>query len=258
MLNQQQQTFEQIKKAENILIAFKKTWNGDAVASALAMYLFLKKMDKQVTIAAEKFNSGKLYSFLPAYSKINNSLDNLQKFVISLDITNTKVDKIKYAIEDNILNFVISPKDGFFTPDDISSKSSGFKFDLIIIIDTPDLESLGTIYDNDTEFFYQVPIINVDHHSNNEEFGQINQVEITAIATAEVLFNIFVDYARDSIDEDIATCLLAGIISKTRSFKTQNLTPQALSASSQLISTQPGSTSGPFSGLVRFRGVFTR
>ena len=236
MLTQQQQIFEQIKKAENILITFKKTWNGDAVASALAMYLFLKKMDKQVTIAAEKFSTGKLYSFLPTYSKINNSLDNLRKFVISLDITNTKVDKIKYTIEDNVLNFVISPQDGFFTPDDISSKTSGFKFDLIITLDTPDLESLGTIYDNDTEFFYQVPIINIDHHSSNEEFGQINQVELTAIATAEILFTIFADYARDSIDEDIATCLLAGIISKTRSFKTQNLTPQALSVSSQLIS----------------------
>ena len=135
MLTQQQQIFEQIKKAENILITFKKTWNGDAVASALAMYLFLKKMDKQVTIAAEKFATGKLFSFLPSYAKISNNLDNLRKFVISLDITNTKVDKIKYTIEDNVLNFVISPQGGFFTPDDISSKASGFKFDLIITID---------------------------------------------------------------------------------------------------------------------------
>ena len=236
MLTQEQQIFEQINKAENILITFNKTWSGDAVASALALFLTLKKMDKKVEIAAEKFEQGKLYSFLPSYEKINNKLDNLRKFIISLDITNAKVKQIKYKVEENTLDFIISPKEGFFTHDDISSKTSGFKYDLIITLDTPDLESLGCIYDSDTEFFYQAPIINIDHHSDNESYGQINHVELTSIATSEILFNLISEYSRDLIDEDIATCLLAGIISKTKSFKTQNLTPHVLSVSAQLIS----------------------
>lgn len=236
MLTQEQQIFEQIKKANNILITFRKTWNGDSVASGLAMFLFLKKLGKEVNVAAEKFDSGRMFSFLPAYNEIKNSVDNLRKFIISLDITNTKVDQIKYKIEDNTLNFIISPKDGLFTEDDISSRSSGFKYDLIIALDTADLESLGQVYDNDTEFFYKTPIINIDHHSENEEFGQINFIELTAVATGEILFSLFESYSRDLIDEDIATCLLAGMISKTRSFKTPNVTPKALLTASQLIS----------------------
>ena len=107
---------------------------------------------------------------------------------------------------------------------------------MIIVLDTPDLESLGKVYDNDTEFFYKIPIINIDHHSNNEEFGQINHIQLTAVATAEILFSLFDSYSRDLIDENIATCLLAGMISKTRSFKTPNVTPNALLSASQLIS----------------------
>ncbi|MFH1661659.1 MAG: DHH family phosphoesterase [Candidatus Falkowbacteria bacterium] len=236
MLTQEQQIFEQIKKANNILITFRKTWNGDSTASALAMFLFLKKMGKNVEIAAEKFEQGKLYSFLPAYSEIKDSVDNLRKFVISLDITNTKVGQIKYETEENKLNFIISPKDGFFEDSDITSSSSGFKYDLVITLDTPDLESLGRIYDNDTDFFYQMPIINIDHHSDNEEFGQINFIKLTAVSTSEILFSLFNNHASDLIDEDIATCLLAGMISKTRSFKTPNVTPSALSSASNLIS----------------------
>ena len=38
------------------------------------------------------------------------------------------------------------------------------------------------------------------------------------------------------IDEDIATCLLAGLISKTKNFKTPNITPHTLLITSQLIS----------------------
>ncbi|MEA3449607.1 MAG: DHH family phosphoesterase [Patescibacteria group bacterium] len=235
MLNLDQQILKQIKKANNILITFKKTWNGDAIASSLAFYLLLKKMDKNATIAAECFDESTSYNFLPSFDLIQNSLNNLRKFIVSVDITNTQVRQIKYKIKNDKLNFIISPKGGFFSSDDVKTHSGEFKYNLIITIDTPDLEALGAIYDNDTEFFYQVPLINIDHHPNNESYGQINLIELTAVSSAEILFNLFTNISRDLIDEDIATCLLAGIISKTRSFKTQNVTPQALSASSQLV-----------------------
>jgi len=236
MLNEDQQIFEQIKKAENILITFRKTWDGDAVASALALFLFLKKIDKKVEIAAEKFDHGVLFSFLPSYNEIKEKVENLRQFIISLDISNIKVSQIKYQVKDNSLNFIVSPEDGFFNNEDISSRSSGFKYDLIIVLDSSDLESLGKIYDNDTEFFYQTTIINIDHHSGNEEFGQINLVDLNAVSTTEILFSIFKKYSRDAIDENIATCLLAGMISETKSFKTPNVSPSALMAASELIS----------------------
>lgn len=236
MLTQEQQIFEQIKKASNILITFKKTWNGDSVASALALFLFLKKMDKNVEIVAEKFSLDKLYSFLPGYTEIKHELNNLRKFIISLDITNTKVSQIKYKQEDNQLNFIISPKDGFFSSADITSGASGFKYDLIIAVDSPDLESLGRVYDNDTEFFYQTPIINIDHNSTNEGFGQINFIELTAVSTSEIVFSLFESFGRELMDENIATCLLTGMIAETKSFKTNNVTPRALLTASQLMS----------------------
>lgn len=245
MLTQEQQIFEQIKKANHILITFTKSWNGDALAGALALFLFLKKMGKTADLVAEKnedealfaHSPAKAFSFLPSFHEIKGSIENLRKFIISLDISSAKVSQIKYKIEEGkTLNFIISPKEGFFTEDDIDTSSSGFKYDLIITLDTPDLESLGRVYDNDTEFFYKTNIINIDHHADNEEYGQVNLVEMTSVATCEILFNIFEKCSRDLIDEDIATCLLAGIISKTKSFKTHNITPGTLLTTSQLIS----------------------
>jgi len=236
MLNQSEQIFNQIDKAKNILITFSKVWDGDAVSSALALFLFLQKQGKSVEIAADKFEQNQPFEFLPSYTSIQNKLNNLRKFIVSLDITNARVGQIKYKLEESTLNFIISPKEGFFTHEDIKSRSGNFKYDLIITLDTPDLESLGAIYDNDTEFFYNVPIINIDHHSHNESFGQINAVELTSISTSQIIYNLLCDKNSELIDEDIATCLLAGIISKTRSFKTNNITPEALSISSELIS----------------------
>lgn len=236
MLTTRQQIFEQIEKSKRILITFAKNWDGDAVASALALYHVLKKMGKEPEVVAERYDAvGAVYRFLPGFADIRHELDNLRSFIVSLDISNAKVGQIKYKIEDNLLNFIIAPKEGFFTADDVKTRSGEFKYDLVIVVDSPDLESLGRTYDSDTEFFYRVPIINIDHHSQNEGYGQINQVELTAIATAEIIFDLLAEHSRDLIDEDVATCLLSGIIAKTRSFKTANVTPQALSISSQLI-----------------------
>src|SRR3989339_895033 len=235
MLNQEQQIFEQIKKAKNILITFNKTWNGDAIASALAMYLVAKKLQKNVEIIADKFSTNTLFSFLPAFEKIQTAIVNDHKFVISLNTEKTKVGQVKYETKENTLEFIVSPKEGFFKPEDVKIVSQNFKYDLIIVFDSSDLESLGEIYDNNAEYFYKIPIINIDHHATNEQFGQINHIELTAIATSEILFNLITDYSRDLVDEDIATCLLAGLIAKTKSFKTQNITPQSLAISSQLV-----------------------
>ncbi|MFA4942356.1 MAG: DHH family phosphoesterase [Patescibacteria group bacterium] len=237
MISAEQQIFNQIEKSQNILISFPVDWNGDAISSALAFYWFLKKMGKNVEIAAAPISDTKsrAFSFLPGFSDIKNSLDNLAKFIVSLNITNAKVDQIKYVVSDKTLDFIISPKDGWFTKDDVETSTSGYKYDLIITLNTPDLESLGKIYDNDVDFFYKTTIINIDHHPANEEFGQVNFVELNAVSVTEVLFEIFRDYNEKLIDEDIATCLLAGIIYKTKSFKTPNLTPHSLTTTSELI-----------------------
>lgn len=244
MLTQEQQIFEQIKKANHILISFPRSASGDSVASSLALFLFLKKLGKKVEIASSRIDKNTLklidskkgFSFLPAFDEIKCGAKIMQKFVISLDTTKAKINQIKYKLEDNVLNFIISPKEGSFTHDDISSSNDEYKYDLIISLDAPDLESLGEVYDENTGFFYKTPIINIDHHSDNENFGQINSVDINAVSTSEILFSIMENYSSESIDEDIATCLLAGIIQKTKSFKTPNITPRTLLTTSQLIS----------------------
>jgi len=237
MLNLEQQIFKQIEKTKNILIIFPADRDGDAIASALALFLFLKKQDYAVDIIGQGLAETKhLFSFLPSYSEIKNELVNLRRFIVSVEIGEAKVNQIKYQVENNVLNFIISPSEGWFKPEDVSARAGEYKYDLIITIGTSDLESLGSLYDQNVEFFYKTPIINIDHKANNEEFGQINFIDLNAVAISEILYYLLKNYKPDSINEDISTCLLAGIIQKTKNFKTSNLTPRTLLTTSQLIS----------------------
>ena len=237
MISSEQQIFNCFDRAQNILITGASDRNGDALSVALALYLFFKKTNKTAAIAFDGLNNNARpnLAFLPGYTEIKDKLDNLAKFIVSINIANAQVDQIKYTVVGQKLNFIISPKSGFFTKEDVSSETSGYSYDLIVTLGTPDFESLGKIYDNNVDFFYKTNIVNIDHGSGNEEYGQVNFIELNAVATAEILFEILKDYKSELIDADIATCLLAGIIYKTRSFKTPNLTPHALSVTSELI-----------------------
>ncbi|MFA5184787.1 MAG: DHH family phosphoesterase [Patescibacteria group bacterium] len=243
MLDLERQIFRQLERSKNILIIFSGRQSNDtpadqadALASSLALFLFLKKLGKESEIVADQ-TPGKRepLSFLPAYPEIRNGLENLRRFIVSLDISQSKVNQIKYAVDDNRLDFIISPSDGWFSPADVTTRAGEFKYDLIVTIGLADLESLGRIYDDNIEFFYKTTVINIDHHAANGEFGQINFIDLNAVATAEILFYLLKNYQPELITEDISTCLLAGIIQKTKNFKTANLTPRTLLTTSELI-----------------------
>lgn len=237
MLNLEQQIFNQIEKAKNILIVFSAKQGGDALASALALFLFLKKQNREVSIVAgDKKDAGDSFSFLPGYAEIQNNLNNLRRFIVSVDISQAKVNQIKYLVEKNTLNFIISPSEGWFKSEDVSSRAGEFKFDLIIAVGLSDLESLGELHDKNVEFFYKTSIINIDNQAGNEEYGQINFIDLNAVSISEIIFYLLKNSGPETINEDVATCLLAGIIQKTKNFKTSNLTPRTLLTTSQLIS----------------------
>ena len=60
-------------------------------------------------------------------------------------------------------------------------------------------------------------------------------VDLTASSIAEVLSLVFEKYERQLIDQDIATCLLAGIITKTNSFQHSQTTPKTFLKASELV-----------------------
>lgn len=236
MLNLEQQIINQLEKSRATLIVFPVEGSGDALASALALFLFLKKTGKEPEIAESKIlDTRQPLSFLPAYSEIKNNLNNLRRFIVSVNIHESKINQIKYTIDQDQLNFIISPASGWFKSEDVTTRAGEFKYDLIVTLGTTDLEFLGELYDTNVEFFYKTTIINIDHQANNEDFGQINLVDLNAVANSEILFYLLKNYKPELITEDIATCLLAGIIQQTRNFKTANLTPRTLLTTSELI-----------------------
>ncbi|KKQ73967.1 MAG: Phosphoesterase RecJ domain protein [Berkelbacteria bacterium GW2011_GWB1_38_5] len=237
-LTSKQQTTEQIKSAQKILVLTHVNPDGDGLGSLLACYLVLKKLGKDVTAVAPETLPMAL-KFLPNTKDLVTNYNSTKDFIISIDTSNTKVDRLGYRhiTEENKLNIVVTPLSGTFKDEDVTFSYGTYKFDLIIVLDSPDLERLGPLYDGQTALFYETPVINIDHHAGNDFFGKINWVDLTSTSTAEILVSLIESLSREMplIDEDVATALLTGIITDTGSFQNANTTPKSLTVAAQLV-----------------------
>jgi bifunctional oligoribonuclease and PAP phosphatase NrnA len=101
----------------------------------------------------------------------------------------------------------------------------------IVVIDSSDLERIGTVYE--AEAFRSVPVVNIDHHVTNLNFGTVNLVAPTA-STAELILGL-IDFLQIPLDAPMATCLLTGLVTDTQGFRTNNTTSESLRAAVTLM-----------------------
>jgi phosphoesterase RecJ-like protein len=95
---------------------------------------------------------------------------------------------------------------------------------VIVTVDSSDVERLGNVYDE--EVFHSRPVINIDHHVTNTHFGTLNVVQLLP-STSEIVFSLLKSMAV-AADADTATALLTGLVTDTRCFRTGNVTARQL------------------------------
>jgi len=234
-LTEYDQIKQAIQRSTNILITTAEKHTTDAITSALALYAAAQNMKKKAKVVCANFSLPPNHSFLPKSKEIERELTALRTFNIVVDTRRTKVDQLSYDMAGDELRIYLQPKDGFFESRDVTTTAGAFAYDLIITVDTPDLAALGPIAEHNAEFFYHTPIINIDHHPDNERYGQYNLVNVTATSSSELVFELLQAIDPKLLDEYIATHLLTGIISKTKSFQSATVTPRALRIASLLV-----------------------
>ncbi len=105
-------------------------------------------------------------------------------------------------------------------------------FDLVVAIDCSDPARMGPV--QELPHFDQQPLINIDHHVTNVNFGDVNLVDPHAAATAELVLRLL-DHLGVCLDETLATCLLVGLVTDTRGFRTDNVTARVMRAAVRLM-----------------------
>ncbi len=98
-------------------------------------------------------------------------------------------------------------------------------FDLVVAVDMSDLKRTGGLYRDEWRSTH--PLLVIDHHETNLNFGDINLVEPDAAATALVMEPLITALGVPIRDE-IATCLLTATLTDTRGMRTNSTTIEVM------------------------------
>ena len=233
-----QQFQELLKKTTSPLILIPQFPSRDTLASAFALHWFLEKMRKHPILAGENIAKDKEgLAFLNPPENLLSSITGAREFVLSFNTERNPITNVRTETVDQELRIYLTPEKGAIDPRDFSFIPAKFKFDLALVIGSSDKEHLGKIYEDNPDIFYEIPIINIDNDSDNELFGQINLVDMTASSTSEILAEALDKTDPLLLDNRIAESLLTGIVSATESFQKKNTTPKALQIASRLMDT---------------------
>lgn len=145
----------------------------------------------------------------------------------------------------------VAPPSVAFLPgvDEVSQAlPDGFQPGLFVGVDASDPQRLGKV--SEPLLSGAIPVLNIDHHVTNLNFGGVNVVHPTASSCAEVIV-ILLDALNITITPDIATCLMAGLVGDTRGFSTSSVTPDTLLAGARLL--QAGANLPEINGYVLSR-----
>jgi len=102
-------------------------------------------------------------------------------------------------------------------------------FDLVIVVDSSDIERIGSVLDD-----YGEPDVNIDHHPTNTQFAKLNLVRDNAVATVEIIFDLVQELSYP-INLPIAEALLTGLLTDSLGFQTSNTNPQTLRIAAELM-----------------------
>jgi phosphoesterase RecJ-like protein len=112
-----------------------------------------------------------------------------------------------------------------FTNFDFSS------YDLFVILDSSNYSLVTGLKDS---LGPNIDSIVIDHHVSNDGYGKINLIDNETTSTGELLYGLFQDW-KITLSEDVAECLLTGIIGDTGTFQYQNVGQKTLKIAADLM-----------------------
>ena len=105
------------------------------------------------------------------------------------------------------------------------------EFDALFVLDCGTLERLGGSYSN---IGHIKPLINIDHHGSNSQFGDVNFVDSNSSSVGEIIYRL-IQVADLPMSKNIAEDLFVAIQTDTGSFRYENTTKEAFTIAAEMV-----------------------
>lgn len=231
MENPKNQLATKLKDANNVLVTVSANPSVDQLSAAIGLTLFLTKLKKH---AATVF-SGQVPStidFLKPEENIEQNTDSLRDFIISLD--KAKADKIRYKVEESMVKIFITPYRTSIGEQDLVFSQGDFNVDVVIGLGVHNREDLDQAITAHGRILHDATVATLNTKEGSD-VGTLNWVDSQASSLCEMSVALTDLIKANSLDGQMATAFLTGIVAETERFSNEKTTSTTMNASAKLM-----------------------
>lgn len=232
MENPKNQLATKLKDAQNVLVTVSNNPSVDQLAAAIGLTLLLGKLKKHATTVF----SGQVPStieFLKPEETIESNTDSLRDFIIALD--KAKADKLRYKVEDTMVKIFITPYRTSIGEADLEFSQGDFNVDVVIGLGVHNREDLDQAITEHGRILHDATVATINTKDNGSDVGNPNWVDNNASSLCEMVVALSDMLKTNSLDAQMATALLTGIVAETERFSNEKTTSTTMSASAKLM-----------------------
>lgn len=219
------QTVQRLKdlilKNQEIAVVVKKDPTLDDMAAGLGLFLTIKQMGKNVTIACPT-------DPLVGISNLVG-IDKVQKIIgggdggsgdltVSFPYREGEIEKVSYTLDNGLLNIVVKAgeKGLSFQQSDVNFIRGGKMPTLVFYVGVPHVSDVASLMVSDPG----IEVVNIDNHADNEKYGTVTIVDPKWSSVSEQIAD-FVTLLEPQVEVDVDTAqnLLQGISFATQDFQ---------------------------------------
>lgn len=229
--NPKQQLVERLKQANNVLVTVSANPSVDQLSAAIGLTLLLNHLDKHATavFSGEVPNT---LEFLKPEETLEKNTDSLRDFIISLD--KAKADKLRYKVEDKMVKIFITPYRTSLSEADLVFGQGDFNVDVVVAIGVQEKEDLDQAIISHGRILHDAVVATVNTVMSGQ-LGSINWVDAKASSLSEMLVPVCQELKADSLDSQMATAFLTGIVAETQRFSNEKTSSDTMSISAKLM-----------------------
>jgi hypothetical protein len=230
-MDQKQALADRLKQANNILVTVSNNPSVDQLAACIGLTLALNKLDKHAT-AVFSGAVPNIIEFLEPEKTIEKNTDSLRDFIIALD--KSKADKLRYKVEDKVVKIFITPYKTSINEKDLEFSQGDFNVDVVLALGVHNQADLDQAITSHGRILHDATVATVNTEPGGE-LGTLNWVDHDASSLSELAAELVDAIDKKTMDTQISTALLTGIVAETERFSNNKTSPMTMTISAELM-----------------------
>ena len=216
-----QKVIQSIKDVTNILVTVSSSPSVDELSAALGLTIFLNKLGKHAT-AVFSGDIPPAITFLNPDKTFEQTADSLRDFIIALD--KEKADHLRYKVVDDAVKIFITPYRTTITDKDLEFSQGDYNVELVLALNVENSESIDTALTAHGKILHDATVVAITAGDVKSGLGSVDWHESNASGVSEMVVELLDDLKtpKVTLDEQMATALLTGIVAVTERFSNGN------------------------------------